>query len=285
MTTLATSNYLLDEYPLVVLPGLAKALGDVNEAVFLQQVHYWLVKAQKAGKPQVDGKWWTYNSLTGWQEQFPWMTYKGVQHVFDRLRKKGLVIVKHLQPSELDRRLSYTIDYEKLQMHYSPRSNALVSTEQCPIPETSGTETSQTTSPPAVADGMTAKPRKPKTQTRSPKQLVYDEPLKTFADAYKQVYSSDYVLSGSDYGVLKILMAQVPTDKFLPEFKSRVALAVRRHTPGNKWEEFPTDLTIFKSRWNKLVEAGPARAKETEIERCEREAALSDKMFQMRRQS
>jgi hypothetical protein len=90
--------------------------------------------------------------------------------------------------------------------------------------------------------------------------LVYDEPLKAFADAYKQVYSSDYVFSsGRDYGVLKSLMAQVPADKFLAEFKSRVALAVKRHTPGNKWEEFPTDLTIFKARWNKLVEVGPTK--------------------------
>lgn len=37
------SKLLIDDYPIQVLPKLAKEIG-LNEAIFLQQVHYWLKK-------------------------------------------------------------------------------------------------------------------------------------------------------------------------------------------------------------------------------------------------
>lgn len=39
------SNLLLNERPLVVLPSLAKELGSLDEAVILQQIHYWLQRS------------------------------------------------------------------------------------------------------------------------------------------------------------------------------------------------------------------------------------------------
>ncbi len=36
------NNLLLDEHPLLVMPKLATLIG-LNEAIVLQQVHYWLI--------------------------------------------------------------------------------------------------------------------------------------------------------------------------------------------------------------------------------------------------
>ena len=39
------SNLLIHEEPLLVLPGLASRIG-LNEAIFLQQIHYWLNRSE-----------------------------------------------------------------------------------------------------------------------------------------------------------------------------------------------------------------------------------------------
>ena len=45
-----SSRLLIDEYPLVVQPSLAALVG-INEAIILQQIHYWL---QPDRKPTLD---------------------------------------------------------------------------------------------------------------------------------------------------------------------------------------------------------------------------------------
>ena len=54
------SNLLFDERPLVIQPTLAKLLGSLDEAVILQQIHYWLEKKTNIK----DGRSWVYNSMT-----------------------------------------------------------------------------------------------------------------------------------------------------------------------------------------------------------------------------
>ena len=63
-----SSKLLIDDYPLQVLPKLAVAIG-LNEAIFLQQVHYWL---QKNTKHVRNGKIWCYNAYKDWKrDNFP----------------------------------------------------------------------------------------------------------------------------------------------------------------------------------------------------------------------
>ena len=50
-------SLLLNENPLIIMPTLAVHIG-LNEAIVLQQVHYWLLKSDKLE----DGRKWTYNS-------------------------------------------------------------------------------------------------------------------------------------------------------------------------------------------------------------------------------
>lgn len=96
-------------------------------------------------------------------------------------------------------------------------------------------------------------------RNRSPKQQALDAPLQAFADAYKQVYGKDYVFSsGRDHKTVQLLMGKAAPADFLTEFKARIAVAIKQHTPGNQWDEFPKDLTLFKARWNKLVDTGKA---------------------------
>lgn len=59
------SNLLIDDYPILVLPKLATEIG-LNEAIVLQQMHYWLKKSNH----NYDGKRWIYNSFLNGKNTF-----------------------------------------------------------------------------------------------------------------------------------------------------------------------------------------------------------------------
>ena len=105
---------LFDEHPLVLSPTLAKELGNLNEAVFVQQLHYWLEVKRKTGKNFVDGHYWVYNSYEEWGKQFPWLSIPTLRRVIDSLVKKGYVIKGNYNEKKLDHTIWYTLNYEKI---------------------------------------------------------------------------------------------------------------------------------------------------------------------------
>lgn len=109
------SRLLLDEQPLVVQPGLAKAIG-LNEAIVIQQLHYWIENNRKAKKNFINGYYWTYNSIKQWHEEsFYFLSYSTVKRTFANLEKMGILIVGNFNKDGRDKTKWYTIDYEKLE--------------------------------------------------------------------------------------------------------------------------------------------------------------------------
>jgi hypothetical protein len=142
------NKLLLDTKPLVVLPELAVAIG-LNEAIVLQQIHYWTEINKKASRNLHDGYYWTYNSIKKWQEQFPFWSEKTIRNILERLEseknKSGekLIITGNYNKLKIDRTKWYRINYEKLPI-LSPFGKSYLmqvpnSTE--PLPETNLTDT------------------------------------------------------------------------------------------------------------------------------------------------
>lgn len=105
------SNLLLDERPLIVLPSLAAGLQSLDEAVILQQMHYWIEKKQNYR----DGRYWVYNSMGNWMQQFPWIKSRTtLTRYFNNLEKKGLLITGNYNKAGFDKTKWYTIDYSAL---------------------------------------------------------------------------------------------------------------------------------------------------------------------------
>ncbi|RYZ80917.1 MAG: hypothetical protein EOP06_24440, partial [Proteobacteria bacterium] len=104
---------LLDEAPLVVLPSLAVKVG-LNEAIVLQQVHYWLVKNREKRNEDnyKKGRYWVYNTYQEWQKVFPFWSLKTVERIFVGLENEGFLIADKLQADKTDRTKWYTIDYD-----------------------------------------------------------------------------------------------------------------------------------------------------------------------------
>ncbi len=103
-------NLLIDEYPLLVLPSLAKSIG-LNEAIALQQLYYWLENPK--GGVMMDGERWVYNTYEDWQkDNFPFWSVRTVVRVFANLERLGLVVSK--QQASYDRKKYYRVHYDNL---------------------------------------------------------------------------------------------------------------------------------------------------------------------------
>ena len=105
------SSALINDYPITFLPHLAKAIG-VNEALVLQQLHYWLVNHAEV---QHEGKFWIYKTYEEWQEQdFFFWSVRTVKSVFKNLTNLGLIESEKLSSNRHNRVNYYTINAEKL---------------------------------------------------------------------------------------------------------------------------------------------------------------------------
>jgi hypothetical protein len=85
MTTPIVHRLLIPEPPLQVLPLLAVALG-LNEAIFLQQLHYLLLHKGH----QRDGRKWYYNTYPAWQTVFPFWSEPTIRRILKRLEHQAL---------------------------------------------------------------------------------------------------------------------------------------------------------------------------------------------------
>jgi hypothetical protein len=101
---------------LIVNTDLALVLGDLNEAIVLNQLNYWLEINKKAEKNLIDGKYWVYNSYSDWRiNNFPYWSEKTIQRTFTRLENKGVVLSANYNKLAIDKTKWYTIDTKKLQ--------------------------------------------------------------------------------------------------------------------------------------------------------------------------
>lgn len=115
------SRLLIDEPALQVLPSLACAIG-LNEAMLLQQVHYWLRTIEKveSRKPDGDrphfreGRWWVYNAYDEWADQFPFWSVETIKRAIRSLETRGLIVSAQFGKAGWDRRKWYTVDYDRL---------------------------------------------------------------------------------------------------------------------------------------------------------------------------
>ncbi|WP_246011990.1 conserved phage C-terminal domain-containing protein, partial [Lactobacillus xujianguonis] len=158
-----SSPLLINESPLQVLPSLAVALGNINEAIILQQIQYWL-KNPKSGRLDDQGHKYIRDTVSEWNAQFPWLTERAIKTRLKSLKDKGIILTANLNKSKYDRTNWYSIDYDALnklmQMHSEETSpsegkkvhdqkgrNFPIKSEETsqPIPKTS-TKTSSETS-------------------------------------------------------------------------------------------------------------------------------------------
>ena len=111
------SSLLLTESPLCIQPTLAVAIG-LNEAIFLQQCHYWL--NPKFNKNFIEGKYWVHKTLQQWAEEFPFWGDKTIRRIISNLENLK-IIISNVTSNGFTKTKFFTIDYEVLNEHTSSK--------------------------------------------------------------------------------------------------------------------------------------------------------------------
>jgi len=108
------SRLLFNSRPLVIDPTLAKLIG-LNEAIIIQQIHYWLENKREAGKEKkVNGFYWVYNTFEEWHEQFPFWSEKTIKRTISKLENNELLVTGCFNKIPTDRTKWYRINYQTL---------------------------------------------------------------------------------------------------------------------------------------------------------------------------
>jgi hypothetical protein len=125
-----------------VLPSLAKLIG-LNEALMLQQIHYW----ERRSANEAEGHKWVWNTYEDWQAQFPFWSLDTIQRTIlalerpfkpsakDKRPERGPLLVarKDLNTLKFDRTKWYRVDREEL--------SRLESLLGCPSPQVAAMDT------------------------------------------------------------------------------------------------------------------------------------------------
>ena len=161
------SKLLIEENPLILLPGLAKEIG-LHEAIIIQQLHYWIDHKGPDGRRYgavKDDKRWIRNTVSDWQKtNFCFLSDSQIYRAIQSLEEKELISSrKDLNKTGYDRTKWYTINYAILrqrEMEITPARNPSDASEET-IPETT-TETNRELTGENTADlVLVEKPGKP----------------------------------------------------------------------------------------------------------------------------
>ena len=84
-------------------------LVGVNAAVLFKNICYWVEKNATNGKNEHDGRYWTYNSMKAYEEQFPYLTSKQIRTALTKLEEEGLIATGCFNDVPYDRTKWYTV--------------------------------------------------------------------------------------------------------------------------------------------------------------------------------
>jgi hypothetical protein len=94
--------------------NIAAALGDINAAIIIQQLHYWMSKKEVG--VIADGIKYVYNTFYDWtSQQFSWLSVWQFRKSMSLLRSLSIVKVIRYKASQWNQTNHYSLDYERLQ--------------------------------------------------------------------------------------------------------------------------------------------------------------------------
>ena len=71
---------------------VATQVGSVNAAVVYRNIVFWVRHNQTNRRNFHEGRYWTYNSLAAFDEQFPYLSAKQIRTALDKLLDAGLIV-------------------------------------------------------------------------------------------------------------------------------------------------------------------------------------------------
>jgi hypothetical protein len=128
-----------------------------NESLFLSNICWWIEKNRANDRHFHEGRYWTYNSVAGFTELFPYFTAHQIQYLIGKLRKDSILLVGNFNKIGYDRTNWYSVSEEVMNIYLGktreeagvPASPPETGPEEEPAPaaETSPLEQEETPCP------------------------------------------------------------------------------------------------------------------------------------------
>lgn len=93
--------------------ALAKIYG-IEEAILINNFHYWIKENEANDRNFFDGRYWTYNSQKGYAKWFPYMNEGRIKRTINSLVEKGILMKGNYNANQYDRTNWYAFTDEGL---------------------------------------------------------------------------------------------------------------------------------------------------------------------------
>ena len=80
----------------------------VEESIVLDSIVYWARTNRSENRNFYDGRWWTYNSINGMAEMFPWWSKKQIRRILDKCADQGALLKGNYNKDGRDRTIWYS---------------------------------------------------------------------------------------------------------------------------------------------------------------------------------
>lgn len=126
-------------------PDQAKKYG-IEEAIIIRLFTFWIHKNRTEGRNHHDGRTWTFNTVSGWQEHFPFWSIQQVRRTLERMQAKGIVVTGNYNKTPMDRTIWYAFFDESIflpeQIHLPNPTNPFAESDKT-IPVTNHISTQE----------------------------------------------------------------------------------------------------------------------------------------------
>lgn len=239
------SRLLIDEPPLQVLPSLARELG-LNEAIMLQQMHYWLIKSSY----EFEGVKWFYKTLEDWQTEFPFWSAMTIRRTLTNLEKQKVIRIGNFNKKKFDKTKWYTIEYQCVNRRCVQYEQTMCSNRADGCVQFEQTYTREYTETTTENNGSKEKPLK----------VVWTEETK---------YIIDYLnkRTGKKYSVKTKKTAQL-VHKLLDngftveDFERVIDIKCKQWLNNEKMNQYLRPRTLFSEKFEDYLNEAPARTKQ-----------------------
>lgn len=239
------SRLLINEPPLQVLPSLAKEIG-LNEAIMLQQMHYWLLKSAN----EFTGVKWFYKTLEEWQTEFPFWSAMTIRRTLGSLEKQKIIKIGNFNKKKFDKTKWYTIDYQRVNRRCVQNEQTMCSdcTEGCVQNEQTNTRDYQE----STAENNVSEEK--------PTKVVWTDETN---------YIIDYLnkRTGKKYSVKTKKTAQL-VHKLLDngftveDFERVIDIKCKQWLNNEKMNQYLRPRTLFSEKFEDYLNEAPARPKQ-----------------------
>lgn len=242
------SRLLINEPPLQVLPSLAKEIG-LNEAIMLQQMHYWVLKSSNEFK----GVKWFYKTLEEWQTEFPFWSVMTIRRTLGSLEKQKIIKIGNFNKKKFDKTKWYTIDYQRVnrrcvqneQTMCSNRTDGCVQFEQTYTREYTETTTENNNNVPE----------------EKPLKVVWTEETKHIIDYLNKRTGKKYSVKTKK--TAQLIHKLLDNGFTVEDFERVIDIKCKQWLNNEKMNQYLRPRTLFSEKFEDYLNEAPARVQQT----------------------